>query len=107
MPAHLDRELLFANTYHPAGQHLRQQLTAYAGYRLVTLVNTTFRYDRAGRLREARTTMPKYLGSRVKRTFVTTSGFDAAGRLTGEAHADAAGRGKLTCLLNHRTGRYV
>ncbi|MHB0936419.1 MAG: hypothetical protein ACYC6A_08520 [Armatimonadota bacterium] len=92
-PARLHRELLFTNTYNRAGQRIRQQLTAYADGRLANLVDTTFRYDRSGRLLDARTTVPKYLGSRTKRTFVTTSTFDAAGRLAAEAQA--VGKSKL------------
>jgi len=93
-PARLYRELLLTNTYNRAGQRIRQQVIAYADGSLATLTDTAFRYNQSGRLLDARTTMPKYLGSRAKRTFVTTATFDAAGRLAAEAQADG-GKGKL------------
>ena len=95
-PARLSHELLIANTYNRAGQRVRQQVTAYAGGHLATLTETTFRYDRTGRQLEARTSLPKYLGSKTRRTYVTTGTFNAAGQLTAEAQADAKGKGKLT-----------
>lgn len=92
-PARLHQELLITNTYNRAGQRSRQQVIAYADGCLATLTDTAFRYDKSGRLFDARTTMPKALGSRVKRTFVTTATFDAAGQLAAEAQA--VGKGKL------------
>lgn len=101
-PARPYRELLIANTYNRTGQRVRQQVTAYADGRLANLVDTTFRYDSGGRLLEARTSLPEYLGSRTKRTFVTTATFDAAGRLTAETQA--VGKNKLVWEYHAQPG---